>query len=88
VAHAREVADWVAAHHGEIARAADETTSHGRFLGAACTVVGTSVFVRMEFDTKDAMGMNMATIASEKAAGVIRRRDGGPPRRALGEPLL
>ncbi len=76
VAHAREVADWVAVHHGEIARAADETTSHGKFLGAACTVVGTSVFVRMEFDTKDAMGMNMATIASEKAAGVISAATG------------
>lgn len=76
VAHAREVADWVAAHGDELARAAESTTSHGKFLGAVTTVVGTSVFVRMEFDTKDAMGMNMVTIGSEKAAEVISAATG------------
>lgn len=76
VIHAREVADWVAAHGDEVARAAESTTSHGKFLGATCTVVGTSVFVRMEFDTKDAMGMNMVTIGSEKAAEVISAATG------------
>jgi len=71
VAHAREVADWVASHRDEIGCAAEATTSHGKFLDAVTTVVGTSVFVRMEFDTKDAMGMNMVTIGSEKAADLI-----------------
>ncbi|MEM2123992.1 MAG: 3-hydroxy-3-methylglutaryl-CoA reductase, partial [Methanolinea sp.] len=32
--------------------------------------------VRMEFDTKDAMGMNMVTLASEKAAHVISEATG------------
>lgn len=76
VSHAREVADWVAAHQDELARAAESTTTHGKFRGATCTVVGTSVFVRMEFDTKDAMGMNMVTIGSEKAAEVISAATG------------
>lgn len=76
VAHAREVADWVALHGDELARAAESTTSHGKFLGAVTTVVGTSVFVRMEFDTKDAMGMNMVTIGSEKAAELISSATG------------
>ncbi len=76
IAHAREVADWVSSHQAEIGRAAEETTTHGKFLSATPTVVGTSVFVRMEFDTKDAMGMNMVTIGSEKAAGVISEATG------------
>ncbi|MDD1715978.1 MAG: hydroxymethylglutaryl-CoA reductase (NADPH) [Methanolinea sp.] len=71
VAHAREISDWVMSHRKEIAAAAEATTSHGKFLDAVVTVVGTSVFVRMEFDTKDAMGMNMVTIASDRAAAVI-----------------
>src|SRR5690606_17310142 len=40
------------------------------------TVAGTSVFVRLEFDTKDAMGMNMVTIASEKVAALIEEATG------------
>jgi len=76
VPHAREIAGWVTAHRGEIAAVAEATTSHGKFLDAATTVVGTSVYVRLEFDTKDAMGMNMVTIASEKAAELIARETG------------
>jgi hydroxymethylglutaryl-CoA reductase (NADPH) len=76
VPHAREIADWVASHLDEIGQAAESTTSHGKFLTAATTVVGTSVFVRMEFDTKDAMGMNMVTIGSEKAAELISSATG------------
>jgi len=39
-------------------------------------VAGTSVFVRLEFDTKDAMGMNMVTIASAKVADLIAQGTG------------
>ena len=76
VVHAKEVVDWVAGHHAEIAAAAEATTSHGKYLGALTTVAGTSVFVRLEFDTKDAMGMNMVTIASEKVAALIEEATG------------
>jgi len=76
VAHAREVAEWVASHREEIAQAAEATTSHGKFLDVVTTVVGTNVFVRIEFDTKDAMGMNMVTIGSEKAADLISSATG------------
>jgi hydroxymethylglutaryl-CoA reductase (NADPH) len=34
-------------------------------------VVGDSVFLRFRYDTKDAMGMNMATIATEEACAVV-----------------
>ncbi|MCX6693829.1 MAG: hydroxymethylglutaryl-CoA reductase (NADPH) [Methanomicrobiales archaeon] len=76
VAHARDVAAWADAHQDAIRGVAEATTSHGRFLGLSTAVVGTSVFVRLEFDTKDAMGMNMVTIASQKVAELIATSTG------------
>jgi hydroxymethylglutaryl-CoA reductase (NADPH) len=76
VAHAREVVAWVEGHTEEIREAAESTTKHGEFLSATAYVAGTSVFVRLEFDTKDAMGMNMVTIASQKVGEVIERETG------------
>jgi len=63
IIHAKETADWVETHTAEIREAAESTTKHGEFLKARTYIAGTSVFVRLEFDTKDAMGMNMVTIA-------------------------
>jgi len=76
VVHARAIVDYVHSHQDEIAAAAESTTSHGKLTGITCSVAGTSVFVRLEFDTKDAMGMNMVTIASEKAAKLIASETG------------
>jgi len=76
VIHARGIVEYVHSHHDEIAAAAESTTSHGKLIGITCSVAGTSVFVRFEFDTKDAMGMNMVTIASAKAAELITSKTG------------
>ncbi|MDD1676958.1 MAG: 3-hydroxy-3-methylglutaryl-CoA reductase, partial [Methanomicrobiales archaeon] len=76
VTHAAATVRWVQEHIPEMQSAAEATTTHGKFLGASASVAGTSVFVRMEFDTKDAMGMNMVTIASEKVAGIIEEATG------------
>lgn len=71
VSHAVQVGDWVKAHRDELKAAAESTTSHGKLSDIVTFVTGTSVYVRMEFDTKDAMGMNMVTIASAKVADMI-----------------
>jgi hydroxymethylglutaryl-CoA reductase (NADPH) len=76
VVHAREVVAWVAEHTAEIKEIAESTTKHGEFLDVTTYVAGTSVFVRLEFDTKDAMGMNMATIASQAVGDLIERETG------------
>lgn len=76
VIHARGIVDYVNSHHDEIAAAAESTTSHGKLTGITTLVAGTSVFVRLEFDTKDAMGMNMVTIASARAAELITSATG------------
>ncbi len=76
VAHAHEVAAFAEDHLMEIQEIAESTTSHGELIGLVPYIVGTSVFLRFEFDTKDAMGMNMVTIASQKAADYIAEETG------------
>ena len=71
VGHAAQVGDWVKVHREELRIAAESTTSHGKLIDIVTFVAGTSVYVRLEFDTKDAMGMNMVTIASAKVADLI-----------------
>jgi hydroxymethylglutaryl-CoA reductase (NADPH) len=76
VVHAAEIATFVDSHPDLLAAAAEATTTHGKFLSARCVIAGTSVYVRLEFDTKDAMGMNMVTIASSEIADLISKETG------------
>ena len=76
VIHAKQVADWVMMHRDDLRAAAESTTSHGKMTDVVTYIAGTSVFVRIEFDTKDAMGMNMVTIASAKVADLIAHATG------------
>jgi hydroxymethylglutaryl-CoA reductase (NADPH) len=76
VVHAVQVCDWVTVHRDVLKAAAESTTSHGKLSDIVTFVAGTSVFVRLEFDTKDAMGMNMVTIASAKVADLIAQGTG------------
>lgn len=50
------------------------TTRHGELLRADPFVVGRSVFLRLAFDTKDAMGMNMVTIASDAVMRSLEKK--------------
>ncbi|WP_181693459.1 hydroxymethylglutaryl-CoA reductase (NADPH) [Natronomonas sp. LN261] len=74
VAAASETAAWVRENVDRLASAAESTTSHGRLRDVTPYVVGDSVFLRFVYDTKDAMGMNMATIATEAACEVVEAR--------------
>ncbi len=76
IVHAKEVADWVGEHYQDLRAAAESTTSHGKLTDIVTFIAGTSVFVRLEFDTKDAMGMNMVTIASAKVADLVAQGTG------------
>jgi hydroxymethylglutaryl-CoA reductase (NADPH) len=73
VADAERVLEWVDANTDELRAAAESTTSHGELLAVDPYVVGDSVFLRFVYDTKDAMGMNMATIATREASEVVER---------------
>ncbi len=68
---AQALIEWVQDHEAELKTAAEETTSHGELQGIDPYVVGDNVYLRFAFDTKDAMGMNMVTVATRAAAQVI-----------------
>ncbi len=76
VPHAADAVEWIEENFAQIKAAAESTTSHGKLADVHTYTAGTSVFVRMSYETGDAMGMNMATIASEAAAKVIEEGTG------------
>jgi hydroxymethylglutaryl-CoA reductase (NADPH) len=71
IADAETVVEWVEGNTDDLRAAAESTTSHGELVAVNPYVVGDSVFLRFVYDTKDAMGMNMATIATREAADVV-----------------
>lgn len=77
IAEAEQVISWVDSHESSIRTAAESTTNHGELLDVDPYVVGDSVFLRFVYDTKDAMGMNMATIATREACELIESETPG-----------
>ncbi|MDQ2052550.1 hydroxymethylglutaryl-CoA reductase (NADPH) [Natronolimnohabitans sp. A-GB9] len=71
VAEAAETVEWVEDNVDALAEAAESTTSHGELIDVEPYVVGDSVYLRFAYDTKDAMGMNMATIATGEACELV-----------------
>lgn len=76
LAHSGRVMTWVDSHRAEIDEAVAGTTSHGRLSRIEMFPDGRSLFMRLSFETGDAMGMNMATIASEAVGRMIERETG------------
>ncbi|WP_410766924.1 hydroxymethylglutaryl-CoA reductase (NADPH) [Haloferax sp. DFSO60] len=71
VAEAQALVEWTRNNFETLKDAAEETTNHGELLDVTPYVVGNSVYLRFRYDTKDAMGMNMATIATGAACEVV-----------------
>jgi hydroxymethylglutaryl-CoA reductase (NADPH) len=74
--HAVQVAEWVDKNFDRLREAAEATTSHGRLLSAQPFAVGRSFYLRLSYSTGDAMGMNMATIASEALSRLLEKETG------------
>lgn len=55
---------------------AQQTSSHISLIEIIPTVVGTLVYLRCSFHTQDAMGMNMATIASQHISNYLEEQYG------------
>jgi hydroxymethylglutaryl-CoA reductase (NADPH) len=65
---------WLENHQTEIAEYAEETSSHLKYLSHESWVRGRHVYVRFVFDTEEAMGMNMASIAVQHVWKKIREQ--------------
>ena len=73
VAGAAELVDWVDQNLDALRDAAQDTTDHGELLRAKPYVAGDNVYIRFAYSTGDAMGMNMATVATRAASEVIEK---------------
>ncbi len=62
---------WVEENLEDIRKAAESTTRHGKLKSVFPYIIGNLLWLRFQYHTGDAMGMNMATIASEKACSFI-----------------
>ena len=62
---------WVNEHFSEIKAEAEKTTSHGKLIEIKPLILGRRVLLNFSFDTADAMGMNIANIAADRAAKYI-----------------
>jgi hydroxymethylglutaryl-CoA reductase (NADPH) len=71
VEEASRLVEWVRENFQGLKAAAESTTRHGRLVEVQPFQVGNLVWLRFVFHTGDAMGMNMATIASEAACNYI-----------------
>ena len=66
VVEAVRLADWVRENLDLLREEASKTTRHGRLLDVFPYIIGNLVWIRLSYHTGDAMGMNMATIASDR----------------------
>ncbi|MCP3957314.1 MAG: hydroxymethylglutaryl-CoA reductase (NADPH) [bacterium] len=62
----RELIAWLEANEDEIRRRAEAGSRFLKLVEIRPSAMGTTVFIRFRFNSGDAMGMNMATIACER----------------------
>ncbi|MFO0888204.1 MAG: hypothetical protein U0790_03550, partial [Isosphaeraceae bacterium] len=70
--------DWVGDHADSILAAAESTTRHGRLLRIDPTPIQQWVILDFVYDTGNAAGQNMVTLATEAACKYIQEGTGFP----------
>jgi hydroxymethylglutaryl-CoA reductase (NADPH) len=77
VSESIKIKEWIERHFIELKEAAESTTQHGRLVKIdPIIVVGRYVYPRFTYTTGDSMGMNMVTIATDKAMEILTRETG------------
>ena len=71
-----KLAEWLDEHFSDLNNLCKTTSSHIKLLKIKSQVIARNVFVRFYFDTDQAMGMNMATIATNTLGAFIEEKTG------------
>ncbi|WP_287690503.1 hydroxymethylglutaryl-CoA reductase (NADPH) [Metallosphaera javensis (ex Sakai et al. 2022)] len=66
--------EWVKGNFPEIKRVAESTSSHAKLVKIDTLQLGNNVWLRFEYETGDAMGMNMVTVATEAACSFLEEK--------------
>lgn len=64
---------WIEANENKLKSIAAKTSRHLTLIKTGVRIVGKNVYVRFYFDSMEAMGMNMATIATAQAVKFIEK---------------
>jgi len=76
VDHCVKVMEWIENNTEALSSIVDTTTNHGKLTSIESFPAGKNLFIRFTYATGDAMGMNMATIATEAICREIENRTG------------
>jgi hydroxymethylglutaryl-CoA reductase (NADPH) len=76
IEHASSVMEWMSKNRKKMDEAVKGTTSRGKLVDVEPFPNGRSLFVRFSYETGDAMGMNMVTIATEAVCRLIEKETG------------
>lgn len=74
--HAREIAVWVQANKKRVANILEIESRHLKFLEMTVKTVGRYLFLRIQCDTDQAMGMNMITLATHRLCEFLEQNKG------------
>jgi hydroxymethylglutaryl-CoA reductase (NADPH) len=69
--NAQQLADWVASNMPQLRSIASGPSNYTNLTEIKSFIAGNNIWLRCEFTTGDAMGMNMATLAAERIANHI-----------------
>ncbi|MBK5527800.1 hydroxymethylglutaryl-CoA reductase [Pseudomonas sp. TH08] len=70
---------WISSHFQQIKLLCEQDSSHLQLQDIVPAVVGTSIYLRFRFHSGDAMGMNMASIACDRAITQLISPETGVP---------
>lgn len=76
ITHGKEAEEWIKNNFDKLNEIAKLTSSHIELLKLDIKVLATNLFVRFYFNTNEAMGMNMVTIATQKISEFIENETG------------
>jgi hydroxymethylglutaryl-CoA reductase (NADPH) len=79
IVQTQQLLQWIEDHMDDLRRVTEATSKHLRLLEIRPYAFGTTVFLRFRFNSGDAMGMNMATIACDRAVSDLIEPATGVP---------
>jgi hydroxymethylglutaryl-CoA reductase (NADPH) len=71
IVQTQQFLQWIQEHEEEIRQLTESTSNYLKLLEIRPYAFGTTVFLRFRFDSGDAMGMNMVTIACDRAVNEL-----------------
>ena len=67
---------WIKENKTRLIEASEKTSNHLKLEKSDVRTLGSYAFIRFYFNTEDAMGMNMATIAAQEVSELIEKETG------------